>query len=58
MVASIIGIMGAVLVLNNPKRGGIILIISAIWLLISNQVYGVIGTVLLGIAGLLAVFRK
>ena len=44
--------------MQNPKWGGIILIVSAVWLLISISVFGVIGAVLLGFAGLLAVLRK
>jgi hypothetical protein len=58
VLASIVGIVGAVYVGQNPKIGGIILIISAIWLLISISVFGVLGAVLLGIAGLIALIRK
>ena len=57
-LASIVGIVGAVYVTKDPKIGGIILIISAIWLLISISVFGVLGAVLLGIAGLIALIRK
>ena len=58
ILASIVGIAGAVFVLKNPKWGGIILIISAIWLIISISLFGVIGSVFLGIGGILALVRK
>ncbi|MGZ4857406.1 MAG: hypothetical protein ACXVZU_03460 [Methanobacteriaceae archaeon] len=58
IIASTVGIVGAILVINNPKPGGVVLIISAIWLIISNPIFGVPGTILLVIAGLLAVIRK
>jgi hypothetical protein len=58
VLASIVGLVGAIYVGQNPKIGGIILIISAIWLLISISVFGVLGAALLGIAGLMALIRK
>ncbi|UTB32303.1 MAG: zinc-ribbon domain-containing protein [Methanobacterium sp. ERen5] len=58
VIASIVGLIGSAYVLQNPKWGGIILIISAVWLLISISLFGVLGAVLLGLAGLLAVLRK
>lgn len=58
ILASIVGIAGAVYVLKNPRWGGIILIISALWLLISISLFGVLGAVLLGIGGILALVRK
>lgn len=58
ILASIVGLAGAVLILKNPKWGGIILVVSAIWLLISISLFGVLGAVLLGLAGSLAIFRK
>jgi hypothetical protein len=58
LFASIVGIGGAAFVLRDAKIGGIILIISAIWLLISISLFGILGAVLLGLAGLLAIFRK
>ncbi len=58
ILASIVGIVGSVYVKNNAKTGGIILIVSAVWLLISISAYGILGAVLLGIAGLLALIRK
>lgn len=58
ILASIVGIIGSVYVKNNAKTGGIILIVSAIWLLISISACGILGAVLLGISGLLALIRK
>jgi ribosomal protein L40E len=58
VLASIVGIVGAAYVMQNAKWGGIILILSAVWLLISISLFGVLGAVLLGLAGLLAVLRK
>ena len=58
VLASIVGIIAAAYVMQNAKWGGIILILSAVWLLISISVFGVLGAVLLGLAGLLAVIRK
>lgn len=58
ILASVVGIMGAIYVTHNAKWGGIILIISSIWLLISISFFGVLGFILLLIAGLVAIFRK
>lgn len=58
VLASIVGLIGAAFVLQNPKWGGIILVVSAVWLLISISLFGVLGAVLLGLAGLLAILRK
>ena len=58
VLASIVGIVGAAYVMQNAKWGGIILILSAVWLLISISLFGVLGAVLLGLGGLLAVLRK
>ena len=44
--------------MQNAKWGGIILLLSAVWLLISISLFGVLGAVLLGLAGLLAILRK
>ncbi|WP_321211959.1 DUF4064 domain-containing protein [Methanothermobacter sp. DP] len=57
ILASIVGIIGSVYVRNNPRRGGVILIVSAIWLLISISAYAIPGTVFLGIAGILGLIR-
>jgi hypothetical protein len=58
VLASIVGIVGAAYVMQNAKWGGIILILSSVWLLISISLFGVLGAVLFGLAGLLAVIRK
>lgn len=58
ILASIVGLGGTVYVTQNARNGGIILIISAVWLLISISAFGIIGAVLLGIAGLAALIRK
>ena len=58
LLASIVGIIAAIYVTQNPKWGGIILVISSIWLLISISLFGVLGFILLLIAGLVAIFRK
>lgn len=58
ILASVLGIVSAIYVTRNGKWGGIILIISSIWLLISISFFGVLGFILLLIAGLVAIFRK
>ncbi len=59
ILASIIGLIGAVCVNLNAKIGGIILIISSIWLLISIPTsYGIFGAALLGVAGILAIVEN
>lgn len=58
ILASIVGIVGSIYVTRNSKIGGIILLISAVWLLVSISLFGVMGTIFLGIAGLLALLRK
>jgi len=58
LIGSIVGIVGAVYVKNNAKYAGIILIISAIWVLVSISLFGILPAVLLGIAGILALVRK
>jgi hypothetical protein len=58
VLASIVGIVGAAYVMQNARYGGIILLVSAVWLLISISAFAVPGAVLLGIAGLLALLRK
>ncbi len=47
ILASILGIIGAVYVRVNPRNGGIILIINDVWLLISISTYAIPGTVFL-----------
>lgn len=56
--ASIIGLVGSIYIRYNAKYGGIIVIISAVWLLISISYAGAIGFILLLIAGILALVRK
>lgn len=58
LLASVVGIIGAIYVTKNAKWGGIILVISSFWLLISISLFGVLGFILLLIAGLVAIFRK
>ncbi|MDI6881737.1 MAG: DUF4064 domain-containing protein [Methanothermobacter sp.] len=58
VMASILGIIGAVYVRENPRNGGIILIVSAIWLLISISAFAIPGTIFLGISGILAIIRR
>lgn len=57
ILASIVGIAGSIYVTRNPRRGGVTLIISAIWLLISISLFGLIGAIFFGISGLLALLR-
>ena len=58
ILASVVGIIGSIYVTRNHNWGGIIQIISSIWLLISISFFGVLGFILLLIAGLVAIFRK
>lgn len=58
ILASILGLGGAVYLSRNPQYGGILLIISAIWLLFSISAFGILGTVLFAIAGILALIIK
>ncbi|MDI6701533.1 DUF4064 domain-containing protein [Methanothermobacter wolfeii] len=57
ILASILGIIGSVYVRNNPRNGGVLLIVSAVWLLISISAFAIPGTVFLGLAGVLALLR-
>ncbi len=57
ILASILGIVGSVYVRSNPRKGGVLLIVSAVWLLISISAYAIPGTVFLGLAGVLALLR-
>lgn len=58
ILASIVGIIAGVMVKKDQKLYGILLIVAAIWLLISISAFAIPGTVLLGIAGILALVRK
>ncbi|MGP8022574.1 MAG: hypothetical protein ACLQG5_10020 [Methanobacterium sp.] len=57
LLASLIGLLGAFCFKLNAKLGGIILIISSIWLLISIPTsYGIFAGALLAAAGLMGLF--
>lgn len=58
IVVSITGIIGAVLVKNKPKLGGILMILSGIIGFISIFVFYIIGGFFLVLAGILALVRK
>jgi len=58
ILASILGIIGAIYVRGSPRNAGIILIVSAIWLLISISAFAIPGTIFLGISGILAIVRR
>ncbi|NLI36684.1 MAG: DUF4064 domain-containing protein [Bacteroidales bacterium] len=58
ILASTVGLTATVYINQKPKAIGIILIISAIWLLISISAFGIIGAILLGIAGIVTLIRK
>lgn len=58
VLASILSIITTAFINKNPTKAGIIIIISALWLLISISYFGILGFVLLGLAGLLAIFKK
>ena len=54
ILASILGLLGVVYINRNAKISAILLIISSIWLLISiPTTTGILGAVLLGVAGLM-----
>ena len=57
-LASIVGLIGTIYIRTNAKYGGIIVIISAVWLLISVSAAGAIGFILLLITGILALVKK
>jgi hypothetical protein len=58
IVASIIGLVGAGIVKGRARAGGALMIVSAILGLIAVSFAYLLATILLGIAGLLALFRK
>lgn len=58
LVFAIIGIVGAVWVRSNPKRGGITMLISAFGGLISISWFYSLSFILLLIGGLMGVFKK
>ncbi|MBM7552112.1 DUF4064 domain-containing protein [Thalassobacillus pellis] len=55
---SILAVVGAVVVRNKAKAGGIMLIIAAVGGLISISMFYLIPAVLIGIAGIMGVVRK
>ncbi|HLS09872.1 DUF4064 domain-containing protein [Lentibacillus sp.] len=57
-VFSALAIVGAVVVKSKANLGGILLIVSAIGGLISISMFYLISFILIGIAGLMGVFRK
>lgn len=58
VLASIIGIVGAALVKSKTKLAGWLMIISAVVGLVAISAFYIISTLLLGLAGLLALLRK
>lgn len=58
MLASIVAIVGSVMVRSKAKVGGAIMLIAAIWGLISISLFYVLPAVMLIIAGLMGVLRK
>ncbi|WP_102027124.1 DUF4064 domain-containing protein [Salirhabdus sp. Marseille-P4669] len=58
LFASIVGIIGSVVVKKRDKLGGILMIVSAIWGIISISLFYILSFVLLLMAGLMGVFRK
>lgn len=58
LLASIVGIIGSVIVRSKAKVGGAIMLISAIWGIISISLFYVLPGLLLLIAGLMGLFRK
>ncbi|QHS24165.1 DUF4064 domain-containing protein [Virgibacillus sp. MSP4-1] len=55
---SALAIVGSVVVRSKAKAGGILLIVSAIGGLISISAFYLISAVLIGIAGLMGIFKK
>lgn len=58
VIASIIGIVGTALVNSRTKLAGALMLVSAVLGLIAIYLFYALGTVLLGIAGILALVRK
>ena len=58
VLLSIVGIVGSIMVRKRPKVGGILMLIAAIGGLICIFIAYILSTILLGIAGLMGVFRK
>ncbi|MFU0789180.1 DUF4064 domain-containing protein [Cerasibacillus sp. JNUCC 74] len=57
-IFSALAIVGSVVVKSKAKVGGVLLLISAIGGLISISMFYLISAILIGIAGLMGVFKK
>lgn len=57
-VFSAIGLIASILVNWKPKLMGVIMVISAIVILVSTGLFGVLPAILIGIGGLMGLFRK
>lgn len=57
-IFSALAIVGSVVVRSKAKLGGILLLISAVGGLISISMFYAISAILIGIAGLMGVFKK
>lgn len=57
-IFSALAIVGSVVVKSRAKVGGVLLLISAIGGLISISMFYLISAILIGIAGLMGVFKK
>lgn len=55
---SVIGVAASFITRNKPKYGGVLLIIAAVGGFIAISTFFVMPAVLLGIAGLIALFKK
>jgi len=58
IIASIMGLVGAALVNSRTKIAGALMVTSAVLGLIAISAFYLLGTILLGIAGFLALIRK
>jgi hypothetical protein len=57
-LASVVAIIGSVVVRSKAKVGGVMMLIAAVWGVISISMFYVVPFALLVIAGLMGVFRK
>ncbi|MFC7745887.1 DUF4064 domain-containing protein [Lentibacillus kimchii] len=58
LFASILGIVGSALVKGKPKVGSILMLISAVWGVVSVSMFYIVSVVLLGIGGIMGLFIK
>jgi hypothetical protein len=58
LLASVVAIIGSVVVRSKAKVGGALMLIAAIWGIISISLFYVLPGLLILIAGLMGVFRK